>query len=334
MKGKEMRSIWYDDGLLIIDQTKLPHKLEIKKLVSAEEVAEAIKTMRVRGAPAIGIAGAYGVAIEAGRKKGNKKAVLTAAKLLKSTRPTAVDLANCVDEVMSVEPSQMLKRADEIFERVISACKKIGEFGEKLISKNASILTHCNAGALATGDWGTALAPIRMAHKKGKRPFVYVDETRPRLQGALTSWELLNEGIAHKVIADNARGMLMRRGEIDLVIVGSDRVSVREGWIANKIGTYEVAVLAKENGIPFYVAAPMTTFDSRSMEKDVVIEERSEKEVLEINDVLIFPKGARALNPAFDITPREHITKIICEKGIFSPKELKAMKKPVGEGWE
>ncbi len=313
-KSREVRSIWHEGSLNIIDQTKLPHKLVFQKLSTVPAVAEAIRTMRVRGAPAIGIAGAYGVAMA------QKPSV--AAKLLKSTRPTAVDLANCIDEVMSVPPEKMLSKANEIFERTISACKRIGEFGEKLIGKNDRILTHCNAGALATGDWGTALSPIRFAHRNGKGVFVYVDETRPRLQGALTSWELLNEGIGHKVIADNARGYLMRKGEIDLVIVGADRVGAREGWIANKIGTYEVAVLAKENGIPFYVAAPLTTFDSKSLENEVIIEERNEREVLEIQGKLIFPKGAHAFNPAFDITPKEYITGIICEKGIFKPGEL------------
>jgi S-methyl-5-thioribose-1-phosphate isomerase len=318
-KSVEVKSVWYENGLWIIDQTKLPHKLEFRKLSAVSQVAEAIKSMRVMGAPAIGIAGAYGIAIA---KPGEKK---NAARMLKSARPTAIDLANCVDEVMGVEEGRMLAKAEEIFERVLGACKRIGELGEKLIGKNAGVLTHCNAGALATGDWGTALAPIRFAHRKGKRPFVFVDETRPRLQGALTSWELLNEGIEHAVIADNARGLLMRRGEIDLVIVGSDRVSVLEGWIANKIGTYETAVLAKENGIPFYVAAPMTTFDSTSGDKDVVIEERDEGEVLRIYGKSVFPKGVRALNPAFDITPKEYITKIICEKGIFNPAELKTL---------
>ncbi|MFH0817640.1 MAG: S-methyl-5-thioribose-1-phosphate isomerase [Candidatus Micrarchaeota archaeon] len=322
-KHKDVDGIWYDGELNIIDQTLLPQKLYFRKLTTAKEVAEAIKSMRVRGAPAIGIAGAYGLAIEAKRKNGNKKAILEAAKLLKGTRPTAVDLANCVDEVMKEEtPSKMLDKANEIFERTISACKKIGELGEKLIAPNSTILTHCNAGALATGDWGTALSPIRFAHRAGKSIFVYVDETRPRLQGALTSWELLNEGIPHKVIADNARGYLMRKGEINFAIVGADRVCVRDGSIANKIGTYEVAVLAKENKIPFYVAAPLTTFDKISTEKDVVIEQRSEREVLEIMGKRIFPKGAHAFNPGFDITPKEYITGVICEKGVFKPGEL------------
>ncbi len=317
-KLKEIKPIWYDDGLWIIDQTKLPRKLEFKKLSNVARVAEAIKTMRVRGAPAIGIAGAYGVAIAGTREKEK------AARLLKAARPTAVDLANCVDEVLKEEtPEAMLKKANEIFERTIEACKKIGEFGERLIEPGSSILTHCNAGALATGDWGTALAPIRLAHRNGKKPFVYVDETRPRLQGALTSWELLNEGIPHRVIADNARGHLMRKGEIDLVIVGADRVCVKDGCIANKIGTYEVAVLAKENAIPFYVAAPTSTFDKKSKEGDVIIEERNEKEVLELMGKRIFPKGSRALNPAFDITQKKYITKIICEKGVFRPGELR-----------
>ncbi|MFH1448426.1 MAG: S-methyl-5-thioribose-1-phosphate isomerase [Candidatus Micrarchaeota archaeon] len=319
-RRRDMKSIWYDRGLKLIDQTLLPEKLLVKRLDDERGVAEAIRSMRVRGAPAIGVAGAYGVAIAA--KKGRAR---SAARLLKAARPTAVDLKNCVDEVLGEKSARsMMGKADEICERVVGACKKIGEDGEKLIGKQARILTHCNAGALATVDWGTALAPIRVAQRKGKKPFVFVDETRPRLQGALTSWELLNEGIRHRVIVDNARGYFMRRGEIDSVIVGADRVVVNEGCIVNKIGTYGAAVIAKENNIPFYVAAPLTTFDWTSGKSDVKIEERSEREVLGIDvNGRGFPKKAKAFNPAFDITPAKYITRIICEKGVYKPEDLR-----------
>ncbi len=319
-KIMDLKSVWYENCLWLIDQRQLPEKLVFKGLRRETEVAEAINKMVVRGAPAIGVAGAYGVAMAA--QKGREK---QAAKIIKNARPTAVDLSNCVDKVMDEPDSKsMLAKAHEISNRVVSSCKRIGEFGEKLIKKDIGILTHCNAGALATVDWGTALAPLRIAQRKKKNPFVYVDETRPRLQGALTSWELLNEGIEHRVIVDNARGYFMRKGKIGLVIVGSDRVCVSDGSIANKIGTYEVAVMAKENRIPFYVAAPLTTFDAVSGEGNFKIEERDEGEVLDVKvGKRGFPVKARALNPAFDVTPKKYITGVICEKGIYRPGDLK-----------
>jgi len=304
--GKEMRSLWYEDECLkLIDQRKLPAKLEIFEAKNVENVAYAIKEMVVRGAPAIGCAAAYGVAMADDVEK--------AAELLKSTRPTAHDLFYAVDYMLEkIEYGEdALKAADEYVEGIIEKCRKIGENGKKLIPKNARILTHCNAGALATVDYGTALAPIRMA--KDKNIFVWVDETRPRLQGLLTAWELEQEGVEHAIIVDNAAGYFMKNGSVDLVIVGADRIAANYD-VANKIGTYEKAVVAKENDIPFYVAAPLSTFDE-SIEDGgkIKIEERNEKEVTSI-----YPwKPKKARNPAFDVTPAKYITAIITEESII-----------------
>jgi len=216
-----------------------------------------------------------------------------------------------------------LSAAEEYVETIVERCRKIGEYGEKLIPENSRILTHCNAGALATVDYGTALSPMRIAKRKGKEIFVYVDETRPRLQGSLTSWELKNEGIEHVVIPDNAAGYFMEKGEIDMVIVGADRIAIN-GDFANKIGTYEKAVLAKENDIPFYVAAPISTFDPTIKEgRSIVIEERGEDEVKKIWGKDVFPEWVKVRNPAFDITPHQYVTAFITEMGIFRPHEIK-----------
>lgn len=306
VNGKEMRSLWYeDDCLKLIDQRKLPAKFEIFVAKNEEDVAYAIKEMVVRGAPAIGCAAAYGIAMAKNKEK--------AAELISNTRPTAHDLFHAIDYMLKkIEQGEdAIKAADAYVETIIKKCKKIGEYGEKLIPKNARILTHCNAGALATVDYGTALSPIRMA--KDKNIFVWVDETRPRLQGLLTAWELEQEGIEYAIIADNAAGYFIRKGEVDLIIVGADRIA-KNYDVANKIGTYEKAVLAKENEIPFYVAAPLSTFDNNIKNGDEIeIEERSEKEV--INIYTWKPKKAR--NPAFDITPAKYITGIITEEGII-----------------
>ena len=303
VEGKEMRSLWWDGTLKLIDQRKLPFQLKIFEASSVEKVAYAIKKMVVRGAPAIGCAAAYGMALAEDKEK--------AARMLKRTRPTAHDLFYAVDYMM--ENEGRIEAAHRYVEDIVEKCRKIGEIGEKLIKHGSRILTHCNAGALATVDWGTALAPIRMA--KDREIFVWVDETRPRLQGLLTSWELKQEGIKHAVIADNAAGYFMREGEVDMVIVGADRIASNHD-VANKIGTYEKAVLAKENGIPFYVAAPISTFDeSISDGKKIKIEERDAEEVTKIFDYI--PPEIR--NPAFDVTPAEYITGIITEEGIIKP---------------
>jgi len=312
--------------LKLIDQRFLPHELKIFETTEFEEVIFAIKNMAVRGSPAIGATAAYGMALASSQKMNAKQA----AKALRGSRPTGYDLFFAVDFMLTAieKGEDPLKAAKKYAEEVENRCKAIGLHGEKIIEDGFRILTHCNAGALATVDYGTALSPIRFAHYKGKKIFVYVDETRPKLQGAkLTAWELNQEGIDHAIIADNAAGHFMRKGEIDMVMVGADRIT-STGDFANKIGTYEKAVLAKENKIPFYVAAPMNTFDfSLKNGEDIVIEERSEEEVLEINGHSIAPKGSRARNPVFDVTPSNYVTGFITERGILSRKELKKVRK-------
>ena len=319
INGKDYRSLWFEDGrLIMIDQRKLPFELSFYEAKTLDDVVFAIKEMVVRGAPAIGCAAAYGLAMVSERE------LDLAIEKLSKTRPTAYDLffaLNYVKEQVEMGKDP-LDAAEDYTNRIVERCRKIGEYGERLIPDNARILTHCNAGALATVDYGTALSPMRVAKEKGKSMFVYVDETRPRMQGLLTAWELKHEGIDHVLIPDNAAGYYMSRGEIDLVIVGADRIA-KNGDFANKIGTYEKAVLAKENEIPFYVAAPLSTFD-RSIERgdEIVIEERSEKEVREIRGAKVVPDWVEVRNPSFDITPFRYVTAFITEYGIFKPDEI------------
>ncbi len=309
------------DRIVLLDQRRLPSETVLLELSGMDEFVEAIETLAVRGAPAIGAFG--GCALSICYSQG----VLTAYERLKRSRPTAVDLRNCLNEVRSAFERDGVdgarKRAEEIVDRTISACKRIGEVGSELIFDRARVMTHCNAGALATLDWGTALAPIRIAHREGRDPFVWVSETRPLLQGSrLTAWELVQEGIRHEVVVDSASGYLMRKGEVDLVIVGADRVC-RNGDFANKIGTYGKAVIAHELGIPFYVAFPETTFDRGcACGDDIPIEERGEEEVLELSGRRISPDGSGGFNPAFDVTPGEYVTGYITERGILSRDEL------------
>jgi len=268
--------------------------------------------MVVRGAPAIGAAAAYGIAL-------GKKDLEKSADKIRSTRPTAYDLFYAVDYMINKINNGIdeFKAAENYVENVIERCRKIGENGEKLIKNNTNILTHCNAGALATVDYGTALAPLRLAHKNGKKIFVYADETRPRLQGLLTAWELKQEGIKHSLIVDNAAGFFMKNKQIDMVIVGADRIA-DNGDFANKIGTYEKAVLAKENNIPFYVAAPISTFDEKIKDgNQIVIEERNKSELIEVNKKIIMPDWVEVKNPAFDVTPHKFVTGYITEKGVI-----------------
>jgi methylthioribose-1-phosphate isomerase len=318
----DIRALWMDGGKVrFIDQKLLPHRFEFIDAETLEDVAAFIEDMTVRGAPSIGAAGSYGMAL----------AQLTgmdprsAAERLKRTRPTAFDLFYAVDSMLEAVDlgKDLVAEAEDYVSRIAEKCRLIGEHGNVLIKDGARILTHCNAGALATIDHGTALAPIRAAHRSGKGVFVFVDETRPRLQGAaLTSWELVQEGIEHAVIADNAAGHLMQRGEVDMVIVGADRIA-GNGDFANKIGTYEKAVLAKENAIPFYTAAPVSTFDfSLASGMEIPIEERSEDEVCYVGAERICPEGVRARNPAFDVTPAKYVTGIITEIGVKKPTEL------------
>jgi methylthioribose-1-phosphate isomerase len=337
IQGKHYKTVWFEDGALhLINQPLLPHRFETVSYTDYREVATAITTMVVRGAPAIGATGAFGMALAAGQG-----ADLTeAAQVLGNTRPTAQDLfygIQTVQRAASAAPSDpataALAAAHDVADRYETACETIGELGAELIAEGARISTHCNAGWLATVDWGTATAPMYKAHRQGRSFFVFVDETRPRCQGSrLTAFELGEEGIPHAVIADNATGHFMARGEIDMVIVGSDRIA-RNGDIANKIGTYSSAVVARENGIPFYVAAPVATIDPDCPSGDAIpIEERSGDEVACMfgwdnkhdreATIQIAPKSSPVRNPAFDVTPARFVTGIITEKGIFAPENL------------
>lgn len=314
IEGKNYKTLWREKNTVyFIDQRKLPFSFEIFTADSVENIAFAIKDMVVRGAPAIGAAAVYGMAI------GSLHPEKT-SKLLRSTRPTAYDLFYAIDYMLNriAQKDDPYVAADEYIADMVNRCRLIGVHGSKLIENNMTLLTHCNAGALATVDYGTALAPMRVAHTDGKPFFVYADETRPRLQGLLTAWELYQEGIDHALIADNAAGYLMKNNDIDFVITGADRIT-KNGDVANKIGTYEKAVLAKENGIPFYVAAPKSTFDKRitSGEK-ITIEERSPEELTTIFRTTIMPKWLQVRNPAFDVTPSKYISAYITEEGIHT----------------
>jgi translation initiation factor eIF-2B subunit alpha/methylthioribose-1-phosphate isomerase len=313
VEGKDRRALWFEDGVIkFIDQRKLPYKLEIFTAKNVDDIALAIKDMVVRGAPAIGAAAVYGMVL-------GKNDLDETAEILRKTRPTAHDLFYAIDYMIKKIKSgeNALDAANDYVEDIIDRCRRIGENGEKLIKNGMKILTHCNAGALATVDYGTALAPFYIAHRKGKKFFVYVDETRPRCQGLLSDWELEQEGISHVVIADNAAGHFMKNGDIDMVITGADRIA-KNGDFANKIGTYEKAVIAKENGIPFYVAAPISTFDKTIKSGDeIIIEERGRKELAVINNCKIMPDYTKVKNPAFDVTPKKYVKGFITENGII-----------------
>ena len=313
VKGKEYRALWFEDGVVkFIDQRKLPYAFEIYTAKTVDDVAFAITDMVIRGAPSIGAAATYGMVL------GQKELEKTANKL-RQTRPTAHDLFYAIDYMIKEinDGNKALDAANTYIEDVVDRCRRIGEYGEKLIKNGMKILTHCNAGALATVDYGTALAPFYLAHRNGKKFFVYADETRPRCQGLLTDWELEQEGIEHAVIVDNAAGYFMKNGEIDMVITGADRIT-KNGDFANKIGTYEKAVLAKENGIPFYVAAPANTFDkSINSGNEIVIEERGREELAVINGKTIMPDYTKVKNPAFDVTPAKYVKGYITEEGII-----------------
>src|SRR5271157_204400 len=318
-----VRALWYRDGALhLIDQRELPGRTVLRHLHHVREVADAIRSMTVRGAPAIGVAAAYGMAL-AHREGGYSPQ--RAAKLLRSTRPTAVDLAVGVEAVRTawVAGEDPRAAADRYRAEIVDECHRIGIAGAPLLRRAHRVLTHCNAGALATVEWGTALAPIRVARDRGADLFVWVDETRPLLQGArLTAWELARERIPHAVIVDNAAGAFMKAGQVDAVIVGADRIA-RNGDFANKIGTYEKAVVARENGIPFYVAAPWSTFDARRRDGTAIpVEERSEEEVLEMTGRRIAPRKSHARNPAFDVTPAKFVSAFVTPSGVVRPREL------------
>ncbi len=331
-EDKWYRAVWLEGHTVrMINQSMLPWRFSIASFKNHRQTAKAIREMVVRGAGSIGAAAAFGsaqVVLEAGGK-GFSSYTKKGFERLKNTRPTAFDLFWAIERIENAIEGKKtreartaaVKEANRISHEYFERGKRIGEQGVKLLKNGSRVLTHCNAGWLALQDWGSALAPVYWAKRQGKKVFVFVDETRPRLQGArLTAWELANEGIEHAVIADNAAGFYLQKGDVDLCIVGADRIAAN-GDTANKIGTYEKAVLAKENGIPFYVAAPTSTFDlkCRSGEK-IPIEERGESEVLNFAGKRIAPGESRAFNPAFDITPARYIKGIITERGIIKPR--------------
>jgi methylthioribose-1-phosphate isomerase len=332
---------WLDGKLRILDQSKLPREQIFVDLNNYHDVVLAIKEMRVRGAPAIGVAAAYGIALGAlGIKTANNDEFLAqlnqVMQAFAASRPTAVNLFQAIsrmkraargDGVTEIKNS-LVNEAKRIHQEEITATKQLSHLGAELIKDGFTVLTHCNAGPLATAGYGTALGVIKAAKEQGKRVSVFATETRPLLQGArLTTWELMQEGIPVTLITDSMAGYFMKRGEIDCVIVGADRIAAN-GYTANKIGTYTLAVLANAHGIPFYVAAPTTTIDlSLTSGYQIPIEERSPEEVTHIQGVPIAPAGIRAANPAFDITPHSYITAIITEKGIIRAPYTEGLKK-------
>ena len=333
-----MRTINWDDGVVVtIDQTSLPQNLVYLRLKDCKEVAKIIKGMKVRGAPLIGVTAAFGLALTAHHsraksKEGMIKELEASAKLLKSTRPTAVNLFWAIDRVLRIAhvikgpvghvSNAVVKEAIEMAEEDVEINKAMGRNGAKLLDDGDTVLTHCNAGSLATVGYGTALGVIRAAIEDGKKISVIATETRPRQQGArLTTFELERDGIPVTLICDTMVGHVMQKGLVDKVVVGADRI-LKTGHVINKIGTYQLAVLAKTHDIPFYSAAPTSTFDLKTEVKDVVIEERAQDEVLKIFGKSIAARGVKAINPAFDITPPEYVSLIICEKGCVRPEEV------------
>ncbi len=336
-----MRTIeWHDETVKMIDQRLLPGQFVINTYGDYHDVAGAIRTMVIRGAPAIGAAAAFGMALAALQSPANNYTDLlrdleTAADVLRASRPTAVNLFWAIDRMLrraaGVSPQEpdavrqaLVQEAQHIADEDVEINQRLGRVGAELVQDGDNILHHCNTGALATVDYGTALGVIRTAHEQGKRIHVYVDETRPRLQGArLTAWELDQLGVPFTLIADNAAGHFMRTGQVDIVLVGSDRTAAN-GDVANKIGTYKLAVVAKENGIPFYPVVPTSTIDlSLPVGDDIPIEERDPEEVTGLrwaeDGRPIAPAGVRVANPAFDITPYRYVTGIVTENGIAYP---------------
>ncbi len=332
---------WKNNTVVMIDQTKLPNKLVFVKYKDYKDVANAIKTLVIRGAPAIGVAGAFGLALAALQSKSKTKEKLLedlekARKILFETRPTAVNLAWGLERIMKVakegkEISQItntiIETAKKMAEEDIETNKKMGRRGSVLFKNNDTIMTHCNAGALATVGYGTALGVIRATKEDGKKIKVIATETRPVMQGSrLTAFELKYDGIDVSLIPDTAVGYAMSKGLVDKVIVGADRI-LRTGHVYNKIGTYQVAMMAKQHKIPFYVAAPLSTFDLKSNPEDVIIEQRKATEVTGIAGKKTAPDDINVINPAFDITPPGLITGIITEAGIVKPPFEESIKK-------
>jgi len=340
-----MRTIeWHDGKVRMIDQQRLPQELIILEYTDYKGVADAIKTMKIRGAPAIGAAAAFGLALAAVHSSAaSPQELLTeldqAAEVLGKTRPTAVNLFWAIRRMQDVAHDPRWTTAEEITKALVREAqriadedveinKRMGAHGAVLIQDGDNILTHCNAGALATVDYGTTLGVVRAAHAQGKRIHVWVDETRPFLQGArLTAWELLQAGIPATLITDNMAGHFMSRGQVDIVLVGADRIAAN-GDVANKIGTYSLAVLAKENGIPFYSVAPTSTVDLNITNgADIPIEERDPHEVTHIRGIPITAEGVQAAHPAFDVTPHRYVTGIVTEMGIIYPPFALGLKK-------
>jgi methylthioribose-1-phosphate isomerase len=337
---------WQGDAVVMVDQRKLPGQEIYVRCRSAQEVARAIRTMVIRGAPAIGVAAAMGIALGMKRStaRGTRQFTVDFQKIcdmMAATRPTAVNLFWAIDRMKGVfaATAQAGASADEIADRLevearaihdedVAACRAMGAFGAEIVPDGARVLTHCNAGALATAGYGSALGVIRAAVEQGKRIAVIADETRPFLQGArLTAWELVRDGINTTVITESMAGPLMRAGDIDMVVVGADRIAAN-GDTANKIGTYTVAVLAHEHKIPFYVAAPISTIDLATVDGDhIPIEERDQREVSHLGSARLTPEGAHIRNPAFDVTPHRYITGIITERGIFKPPYTESLKR-------
>ena len=343
-----MRTIeWDPKGTVkMIDQRKLPLEFVVVEFDDYHDVARSIKEMYIRGAPAIGAAAAFGMALAAQQSQATDREGLlsdleAAAAVIQATRPTAVNLFWATDRLLraarasahsNVEAivQQLIDEAQRLADEDVEINRRMGAHGAALIEDGFNILTHCNAGALATVDYGTALAVVRSANEQGKKIHVWVDETRPRLQGArLTAWELMNEGIPMTLIADNVAGHLMRTGKVDIVVVGSDRTAAN-GDVANKIGTYKLAVLAKENGIPFYAVVPTSTIDLSVPTGDAIpIEERDDLEVTHVRECQIAPDGVRVLNVAFDVTPHRYVTGIVTENGIAYPPFTRNLRRMV-----
>ncbi len=332
---------WKDGRVSMIDQRRLPLEEIYVECATEEEVAAAIETMVIRGAPAIGVAAAYGAALGMSRLRPGQDAAAEFARIrerLRRTRPTARNLFWALERMsrvfeagrnlpLSGLQARMLQEAVEVDREDEAVCRRIGAHGAALIKDGDAVLTHCNAGGLATAGYGTAVGIIRAAWEMGKKISVFADETRPFLQGArLTAWELERMGVPYRVITDNMAGWLMRKGEVSLAVVGADRIAAN-GDTANKIGTYAVAVLCRENGLPFYVAAPLSTFDfSMADGSGIPIEERPASEVREINGRLIVPPAAQVRNPAFDVTPGRLVAAIVTEKGIVRPPYEETLK--------
>ena len=308
--------LWTDDGVVMIDQRRLPREEVFVTCRTYEEVAEAIRNMTIRGAPAIGVAAAMGVALGAAAGEDLEKVCETLA----ATRPTAVNLFWAIERMRAIangDPARLIEEAKQIRIEDIAVCEAIGRNGASLVPDGKTVLTHCNAGALATAGYGTALGVIRSAISSGKKIDVLADETRPFLQGArLTAWELQHDGIPVKIITDNMAGHFLHSGRIGCVVVGADRIAAN-GDVANKIGTYSLAVLAKENAVPFYVAAPISTLDLKiASGAQIPIEQRAAEEVTHVFGVPVAPRNIEVENPAFDVTPSRYVTAIVTERGV------------------